>query len=91
MAVHRSVLKEDNFLCELCADTHSDVSNNGENEILDSDSDVTMTSLRKRLHRAVGFTSDSETSTEETGSKPESSDDTSDMSSVIGYPYTVTH
>ena len=39
MALHRSVLKETNILCELCVDTHFDVSDNSGNEILDSDSD----------------------------------------------------
>jgi hypothetical protein len=32
----KGVLKEDDILCELCADTHSDVSDNSDNEILDS-------------------------------------------------------
>jgi len=39
MALCRSVLKEDDILCELYADTRSDVSDSG-NEILDSDSDA---------------------------------------------------
>jgi hypothetical protein len=49
MASHRNVLKEDNILCELHAGTCSDVFNNSDNEILDNDSDVPTTSLRKRL------------------------------------------
>jgi len=40
MVLHRSVLKEDNILCELYADTCSDVSNYSDNEILDSDSEM---------------------------------------------------
>jgi len=40
MALRRNVLEEDNILCELYADTHSDVSDYRENESLDSDSDV---------------------------------------------------
>jgi hypothetical protein len=49
-----------------------------------------MTSLRKQLHHAVVFTSDSETSTEEAGSsEPESSDDTTSVvSSVSSYDLT---
>ena len=37
MALCRSVLKEDNILCELYADRHFDVSDNSDNAILDSD------------------------------------------------------
>jgi len=61
--------------------TLSDVSDNGENEILYSDSDVPTTSSHKQLQPEVVFTSDSETSTEEAGSSElESCDDeTSDM------------
>jgi hypothetical protein len=40
MALHRNVLQEDNILCELYADTHSDISDYSDNESLDSDSDV---------------------------------------------------
>ena len=36
MALHRSVLKEDDILCELYLDTRF-VSNSSDNEILDSD------------------------------------------------------
>jgi hypothetical protein len=65
MALFRSVVKDD-ILCELYADTHSDVSDNSENEFLDSDSGVPTTSSRKQLRpSALVFTSDSETSTEE--------------------------
>jgi len=49
MALRRSVLKEDNILCELYADTCSDVSDKSDNEILDSDSDVPTTRSRKLL------------------------------------------
>jgi hypothetical protein len=61
--------------------TLSDVSDNGENEILDSDGDVPTTSSRKQLRPAVVFISDIETSTKEAGnSELESCDDkTSDM------------
>jgi hypothetical protein len=79
MALRRSVLKEENTLCELYADTCSDVSNGSYHEILDSNnSDVPTTSLHKQLRpSAVVFSSDSETSTVvKENSKPESSDDT---------------
>jgi len=82
MALRSTVLNEDIILCELCADTCSDVSDNSENEILDSDSDVPTTSLHEHLRpSAIVFTSNSETSREEEeSSEPESSDDkTSDM------------
>jgi hypothetical protein len=81
MALCRSVLKEDNILTELYAYTCSEVSDNSESEILDSDSDVPTTSSRKQLHpSAVVFTVYSETSTEEEeNSEPESSDNASDM------------
>jgi hypothetical protein len=49
----------------LYADTHSDVSDNCDNEILDSDSDVPKTNSCKQLRScAVVFTSDSETNME---------------------------
>jgi hypothetical protein len=80
MALCRSVPKEDDILTELYAYTCSEVSDNSESEILDSDSDVP-TSSRKQLHpSAVVFTGHSETGTEEEeNSEPESSDNTSDM------------
>jgi hypothetical protein len=66
VALHRNVLQEDDILCELYADTHSDVSYYTDNEILDSDSDVSAISSRKQLRSSVVVvTSDSETSTEE--------------------------
>lgn len=46
--MHRNVLKDD-ILCELRADTHCDVSDDCETEILDTDSDVPTTSLHKQL------------------------------------------
>jgi len=49
MALHRRVPKEDDILFELYADTHSNFSDNGDNKILDSDSDVPTTSSRKQL------------------------------------------
>jgi len=53
-------------LSELYAETGSDVSDNSENEILDSDSDVSTTSSLKQLQPSdVVFASDSETGTEE--------------------------
>jgi hypothetical protein len=63
-------------MCELYADTASDVSDNSD-ESLDSASDVPTTSLCKQLRfSAVVVTSDNETSTEEEeNSEPESSDD----------------
>ena len=67
-------------MIELYAVTCSDVSDNSENEILDSD--VPTTSSRKQLRPSdVVFASDSETSTEEEeSSELEISDDkTSDM------------
>jgi len=82
LALRRSVLKEDDILCVLYVDTRSDVSDNSENEILDSDSDVPTASSHKQLpSSAIVVTSDSETSAEEEESNVlESSDDkTSDM------------
>ena len=40
MALRRNVLQGNNILCELYADTRSDVSDYSDNESLDSDSDV---------------------------------------------------
>jgi hypothetical protein len=39
MALRSTVLNVDNILCELCVDTCSDIYDNSENEILDSDID----------------------------------------------------
>jgi hypothetical protein len=66
----------------LYADTRSDVSDNSDNEILDSDSDGPTTSSRKQFpSSAVVVTTDSETRTiGEESSEPESCDDkTCDM------------
>jgi len=82
MALRKNVLQEDDILCELYADTCSDVSDNSDNESLNSDSDVPAISSRKQLRSSVVVvTSDSETSTiEEESSEPENSDDkTSDV------------
>ena len=81
MALHRSVLKDDDILCELYMDTRSDVLDNSYNKILDSDSDIPTSSHKQLRPSAIVCTSDSETSTEEEeSSEPESSDDiTSDM------------
>jgi len=49
MALHRNVLQEDDILCELYADTHSDVSDYSDNGSLDNDSDVPTTSSHKQL------------------------------------------
>jgi len=82
MALSRSVLKEYDILYELYAETHSDVSDDSDNDILDSDSDVPTISSRKQLQpSAIVVTGDSETSTEEEEcSEPGGSDDkTSDL------------
>jgi hypothetical protein len=42
-------MKEGNILCEFCVDTCSDVSDDCENEILDSDSNIPTSSLGKQL------------------------------------------
>ena len=52
MALSRSVLHEDDILCELYADTLSDVSDYSDNESLDSD--VLTTSSRKQLRSSTG-------------------------------------
>jgi len=54
MALRRTVLQEDNILRELNADTRSDVSDNSDNETLDSDSDVPTTSSCKQLRSSTG-------------------------------------
>ena len=69
-------------MCVLYVGTCSDVSDNSDNEILDSASDVPTTSSCKQLRpSAIVVTSDSETGTvEEASSELQSSDDkTSDM------------
>jgi hypothetical protein len=81
VALRRNVLQEDDILCELYADTRSEVSDCSDNESLYSDSDVSATSSRKQLRSSVVVTSDSETSTKEVeSSEPENCDDkTSDV------------
>jgi hypothetical protein len=54
MALCRNVLQEDDILCELYADTCSDVSDYSDSESLDSDSDVPTTSSRKQLQSSTG-------------------------------------
>jgi len=54
MALHRNVLQEDDILCELYADTHSDVSDYSDNGSLDNDSDVPTTSSHKQLWSSIG-------------------------------------
>jgi len=49
MALHRNVMKDNDHLCELRADTYCDVSDDCETEILDTDSDVPTTSIHKQL------------------------------------------
>jgi hypothetical protein len=48
MALHRSVMKDD-ILCTLYVDTYSDVSDDCETEILDSDCDIPTTPPHKQL------------------------------------------
>jgi hypothetical protein len=78
MALDRRVLKEGVILCELYADTCSDVSDNSEGEFLDSDSDsdVPTASAHKQFQPlTVVHISDSDTNTEEEEkSESESSD-----------------
>jgi hypothetical protein len=64
MTLHRSVLKYDDLLCEVNADTYSEVSDEYETEILDSDTGVaTADSLKKWRSCPLIFTSEIETST----------------------------
>jgi hypothetical protein len=48
MALHNNV-KKDNILCELCADTYFDLSDDCKTEILDTDCDVPTTGFQKQL------------------------------------------
>jgi len=81
MALRRSVLQEDDILCELCADRSSDVSDNSDSESSNGDSDVPTSSRKQFRSSVVVVTSDSETSPEEEeSSELENSDDkTSDV------------
>ena len=54
MALRRNVLQEDDILCELYADTCSDVSDYSDNESMDSDTDILTTSLYKQLRSSTG-------------------------------------
>jgi hypothetical protein len=74
MALDRRVLKEGNILCELYADTCSDVSDDSEGEFLDSDI-PTASSHKQFQWPTVVLTSDSDTNTEdEENSESEISD-----------------
>jgi hypothetical protein len=78
MALHRNVLQQDDILCELYADTCSDVSNYSDNESLNSDSnsDILISSRKQSRSSVIVANSDSETSViEEESSEPENSDD----------------
>ena len=54
MVLRKNVLQEDDILCELNADTRSDVSDYSDNESLDSDSDVPITNSHKQLGSSNG-------------------------------------
>jgi hypothetical protein len=54
MALLRNVLQEDDIMCEIYADTRSDVSDYSDNESMDSESDVPTTSSRKLLRSSTG-------------------------------------
>jgi len=54
MALRRNVLQEDDILCELYADTCSDVSDYSDNESMDNESDIPTTSSHKRLRSSTG-------------------------------------
>ena len=54
MALRRNAPQEDDILCELYADTRSDVSDYSDNESVDSDSDVPTTSSHKQLRPSTG-------------------------------------
>jgi len=76
MALCRNVLQEDDILCELYANTHSDVCDYSDNESLESDSDVPTSSRNQMQSSVLVVISDIETSTiEEECSEPENSDD----------------
>jgi len=64
MALRRNVLQEDDILCELYADTHSEVSHYTDDESSDSDTDISANSSRKQLWSSVVVVIiDSETNT----------------------------
>ena len=54
MALCRNVLQEDDILCDLYVDTHSDVSDYSDHESLDSDSDVPTISSCKQSRFYTG-------------------------------------
>jgi hypothetical protein len=55
MVWHRNALKEGDILCEFYVNTCSDVSDDCENDILDSDSNIPTTSLGKQLLLLLWF------------------------------------
>ena len=77
MALRSNVLQEDDIMCQLYADTHSEVSHYTDDESSDSDTDISTNSSRKQLRcSVVVVTSDSETSTVGgKSSEPENSDE----------------
>jgi hypothetical protein len=54
MALHRNGLKEDDILCEIYANTSSNISDYSDNESLGSDSEVPTTSSHKQLRSSTG-------------------------------------
>ena len=54
MALSKNVLQQDDILCELYADTRSDVSVYSDNESMNSDSDVPSANPRKQLRSSTG-------------------------------------
>jgi hypothetical protein len=54
MALRTNVLQEGDGMCELHADTHSDVSDYSDSESTDSDSDVPTTSSCEQLQSSAG-------------------------------------
>ena len=54
MALCTNVLQQDDILCELFVDTRSDVSDDSDNESMDSDSDIPTTSSHKQLRSSTG-------------------------------------
>ena len=54
MVLRRNVLQEDDILCELYANTRSDVSDYDDSGSLDSDSDVPTTCSRNQLRSSTG-------------------------------------
>jgi hypothetical protein len=74
MALNRRVLKEGDILCELYADTCSDVSDDSEGEFLESDSDFPTASAHKQFQPPTVVHSSDTNTEEEENSESESSD-----------------